>query len=243
MLGKALVISYSMAVKDKTTPVAHEGTSSFSFMTHGNSMILIMIPQAEDVLILVGGIVGGKAHLLNVPLGEGVPHFFCIACFHGSMRICMATMIDHLSLCKVSHMFVGNMPLICIGEEFFYGLPSWEVIHFILMTTWRWESFMDHENPHDCHHFYLEEAMDKQEGFHIDLPFFHDESDWVYSPRANFHIEEGLLEDITIAENSEQWWRLLDEEATREEGEILQHPCSFLRTSNILEGEAVIFLN
>ena len=88
------------------------------------SMLLIIIPQAKYVLIFVGGIVGGKAHLLNVPLGEGVPHSFCIACFHGSMRLCMATMIDHLSLCKVSHMFVGDMPLICIGEEFFYGLPG-----------------------------------------------------------------------------------------------------------------------
>ena len=96
---------------------------------------------------------------------------------------------------------------------------------------------MNHENPHDCHHFYLEKAMDQQEGSHNNLQLFHDESHWVYSPRANFHIEEGPLEDSTIAENSEQWWRLLNEEATREEEEILHHPCSFLRTSNIWEGE------
>ena len=102
---------------------------------------------------------------------------------------------------------------------------------------------MNHENPHDFHQFYLEEAMDQQEGFQKNLPFFHDESHWVYSPRAKLHIEEGPLEDRTIAENSEQWWRLLDEEATREEGDILQHPCSLLRTSNIWEGETVIFLN
>ena len=40
----------------------------------------------------------------------------------------------------------------------------------------------------------------------------------------NLHIDEGPLEDKNIAENSKQWWRLLDEEATREEGEILQYP-------------------
>ena len=132
-----------------------------SYLSHMvASILLIMIPQAEDVLIFVGGIVGGKAHLLNVPLGEGVHHSFFIACFNGSMRFCMATMIDHLSLCKVSHMFVGNMPLICFGEDFFYGFPSWEVIHFIWMIAWRWESFMDDEIPHDYHHFYLEDAMD-----------------------------------------------------------------------------------
>ena len=74
---------------------------------------------------------------------------------------------------------------------------------------------MNHEILHDCHHFYLEEAMDQQEGFHNNHPFFLDESHWVYSQKANLHIEEGPLEDRTIAENLEQWWRLLDEEATR----------------------------
>ena len=102
---------------------------------------------------------------------------------------------------------------------------------------------MDHENPHDFHHFYLEEAMDQQEGFHNNLPFPHDESPWVYSPKAKLHNEEGPLGGRTIAENLEQWWSLLDEEATREEGEVLQHPCSCLRKSNIWEGEIVMFLN
>ena len=85
--------------------------------------------------------------------------------------------------------------------------------------------------------------MDQQEGFHKNLPFLHDESPWVYSPKANLHIEEGLLGDRSIAKNLEQLRRLFDEEATREEGGVLQHPCSFLRTSNILEGETVMFLN
>ena len=116
-----------------------------SYLSHmAASILLVMIPQVEYVLIFVGGIVGGKAHLLNVPLGEGVPHSYCIACFHGSMRFGMATMMNHLSLCKVSHMLVGDMPLICIGEEIFYGFPSWEVIHLILMIAWGWVSFMDH---------------------------------------------------------------------------------------------------
>ena len=138
-------------------------------------------------------------------------------------------------------MLFRSMPLLGVGEDFFYGLPSWKVIQFIWMIAWRWEPFMNNGIPHDCHHFYLEEAMDQQEGFHIDLPFLHDESHWVYSPKANLHIEEGQWEDRTIAENLEQWWRLLDEGATREEGEILQHPFSCLRTSNNWEGETIIF--
>ena len=98
--------------------------------------------------------------MVGCVLMEGVSHSFCTTCFNGSMRYYMATMVDHLFLCEVSHMFVGDMPLLCIGEEFFYGLPSWEVMHFIWMIASRWEPFMDDETPHDCHHSYLEEAMD-----------------------------------------------------------------------------------
>ena len=206
------------------------------------SMIIIMVPYDENFLTL-GSMVGGEIHWWVVSLGKGSPHSFCTTCFHGSMRYCMATMIDHLPLCTLSHMFVGNMPLICTREDFFYGFPSWEVIHFIWRIAWRWESFMDDEIPHDCHHFYLEEAMDQQEGFHKNLPFLHDESPWVYLPKENLHIEGGPLGDKSIAESSEQWRRLFDEEATREEGEIFHHPCSCLRTSNIWEGKTVIFLN
>ena len=80
---------------------------------------------------------------------------------------------------------------------------------------------MNHEDPHDCHHFYLEEAMDQKEGFHNNLPFFHDESPWVYSPKANLYTWEEPLGDKGIVENLKQWWRLLDEEATREGGDLL----------------------
>ena len=135
-----------------------------------------------------------------------------------------------------------NIPLMSIWEEFFYELPSWEVIHFIWMIAWRWESFIDDGIPHDCHHFYLEEAINRQDGFHIDLPFFHDESHLVDRPKANLHVWEEPLGDIIIVENLKQWWRLLEEEAPRGVGEILQHPCSFLRTSKIWEGKTVIFL-
>ena len=54
-----------------------------------------------------------------------------------------------------------DMPLNDIGEDFFYGFPSWEVVYFIWMIAWGWETFMNHENPHDCHHLYLEGAMDQ----------------------------------------------------------------------------------
>ena len=77
----------------------------------------------------------------------------------------MATIVYHLFLYEVGHMIVWStwdMPLMIIWEELFYELPSWQVIHFIWMIAWRWESFIDDEIPHDFHHFYLEEAIDKQ---------------------------------------------------------------------------------
>ena len=124
------------------------------------SMILIMIQYVESDLA-IGSMFGGETHWWVVSLGKISPNSFCSTCFHGSMSYCMATMLDHLPLCGVSHNFVAKIPLICIGEGFFYGFPSWEVIHFIWMIAWRWESFMNHEIPHDFHHFYLEEAMDQ----------------------------------------------------------------------------------
>ena len=85
--------------------------------------------------------------------------------------------------------------------------------------------------------------MDQQEGFHIDLPLLHDESYLVYLPKATLHTWEEPLGGRIIVENLKQWWRLLNEESTRGGGEILQYPCSCLRTSNIWEGKTVIFLN
>ena len=158
----------------------------------------------------------------------------------------MATIIDHLFLYEVDHMIdwsTWDMPLIKNWEELYYELPSWEVIHFIWMIAWRWEPFIGNEVPHDCNHLYLEEAIDQQEGFHIDLPFFHDESHLVYPPKANLHIWEEPLGDIIVEEDLKQWWRLLDVEAPRGGGEILQHPFSCLRTSNIWEEKTIIFLN
>ena len=124
------------------------------------SMTLIMIPYAEIFLIFVWNMDGGKTHWLDVSLGKGISQTFCTTCFKGGMGCYMATMVDHLFLCEVSHMIVWDIPLISIWQEFFYEFPSWEVIHFIWMIAWIWESFIDDEIPHDYHHFYLEEAMD-----------------------------------------------------------------------------------
>ena len=180
--------------------------------------------------------IGGETHWLDVSFGEEIPHTFCTTCFKGSMGKGMATILDHLFLYEVGHMIVWStwdIPLMRIWEDIFYELPSWEVIHFIWMIAWRWEYFIGNEVPYDCHHFHLEESIEQQEGFHIDLPFFHDESHLFYPPKANLHIWEEPLGDRIIAKYLKQWWRLLDVEATREEGEILQHPCSCLRTSKI----------
>ena len=86
------------------------------------------------------------------------------------------------------------------------------------MIAWRWKTFIDGEIPHYDHHFYLDETMDQQEGFHIDLPLLHDESYLVYLPKATLNTWEEPLGDGIIAENLKQWRRLLKEEATRRRG-------------------------
>ena len=58
------------------------------------SMTLIMIPYAEDVLIVVGNMIGGETHWLDVSLGEEISHTFCTTCFKGSMGDDMATIVD-----------------------------------------------------------------------------------------------------------------------------------------------------
>ena len=50
------------------------------------SMISIMIPYVEDVLIFVGSMVGGEIHWLDVSFGEVISHTFCTTCFKGSME-------------------------------------------------------------------------------------------------------------------------------------------------------------
>ena len=154
----SFLILWQLRVKMRWLHMRKHLPSPLSYMAA--SMILIMIPYVENVLTL-GNMVGGEAHWWDVSLVEGVPHSFFTACFNGRMRYYMATMVYHLSPCEVGHMFVGDMPLLCIREEFFYGLPRWEVIHFISMIAWRWESFMNNGTPHDFHHLYLEEAMDQ----------------------------------------------------------------------------------
>ena len=139
---------------------------------------------------------------MDVSLGEEISHTLCTTCFKGSMGKDMATIVDLLFLYEVGHMAVWNtwdVPLMNLWEDIFYELPSWEVIHFIWMIAWRWESFIDDGIPHDCHHFYLEEAINQQEGFHIDLPFSHHDSHLVYPPKANFHIWEEPLGDRIVA--------------------------------------------
>ena len=127
------------------------------------SMVLLMIPHAEDVLIFVGGMVRGETHLLGVSLGEGSPHFFYTTCSKGSMRNYMATIAYYLFLYDVDHMFCWStwgMPLMRNWEDLFYGLPNWRVIHFIWMISWGREASIDVEIPHDCHNSSLVETME-----------------------------------------------------------------------------------
>ena len=129
-----------------------------------DSMTLILIPLVEDVLIFVENMVGGEINFLGVSLGEDIPYIFCTTCSKGSMGNYMATIVDHLFLYDVDHMFgwsTWSMPLMSHCEEPFYELPIWEVVHFLWMIAWRWKAFIDDEIPHDFHHFYLEKAMDQ----------------------------------------------------------------------------------
>ena len=209
-------------------------------------MILIMIPYVDVVLIFVGNMFGGETHWLDVSMGNEISHTFYASCFKGSMGDDMATTVDHLLLYEVGHVIfwsTWDMPLMNNWEELFYELPCWKVIHFIWMTPWRWEFLIGNEIPYACHQFYLEEAFEQQEGFHIDLPFSHNESHLVYPPKTNFQIWEEPLEDKKFVEYLKQSWRLLDEKAIRGGGDILQHPCSFLRIRNIWEGDTIMFLN
>ena len=131
-------------------------------------MISIMIPYAEYVLIFIGDMIGGEAHRLNVSFGKEISHTFCTTCFKGSMGKDMATILDLLFLYEVGHMdfwSTWDMPLMRIWEDLFYELPIWEVIHFIWMIAWRWESLIGNEISYACHHSYLEEAIGHQEGF------------------------------------------------------------------------------
>ena len=126
------------------------------------SMTLIVIPYVDDVLIFVGNMIGGKAHWLDVSMGEEISHTFYASCFKGSMGDGIVTTIYHLFLYEVGHMIAWNtwdMPVINIWVEFFYELPCWKVIHFIWMITWRWELLIGNEVPYVFHHSYLEEAI------------------------------------------------------------------------------------
>ena len=110
------------------------------------SMISIMIPYAEDVLVFFGSMIRGETHWLDVSFGEEISHTFCTTCFKGSMGNDMATIVDHLFLNEVDHMIVWStwdMPLMSNWEDIFYELPSWKVIQFIRMIAWRREASID----------------------------------------------------------------------------------------------------
>ena len=59
-------------------------------------------------------------------------------------------------------------------EDSFDELPR--MAHFIWMIAWVWEFLIGNEIPYAFHNSYLEEAIGQQEGFHFNLPPFHDVS-------------------------------------------------------------------
>ena len=107
-------------------------------------------------------------------------------------------------------------------KDFLDELPR--MAHFIWMIAWVWEYLIGNEIPYVFHHSYLEEAIGKQECFHIYLPFSHDESHLVYPPKANLDTWQEPLGGKIVVEYLKQWWRLFDEEATRGGGENFSQP-------------------
>ena len=116
------------------------------------SMTLIVIPYVDDVLIIVGDMIGGMTHWLDVSIGNETSH--TSSCFKGSMGHYMAAIVYHLFPYGVSHtidLSLWGEPLMSMWEEFFYELPFWKVIHFIWMIDWRLELHMGMEIPYIFH--------------------------------------------------------------------------------------------
>ena len=77
----------------------------------------------------------------------------------------------------------------------------------------------------------------------MDIPLFHDESHFDFSPKAYFYTWEEQLEDTLMRKHLVLWRNLSLEDATGGRGEALQfYPFSCLRKRNIWEGRTVIFL-
>ena len=76
------------------------------------------------------------------------------------------------------------------------------------------------------------------------IPLVHDGSHLDFSPKAYLYTWEEQLGDLLMRQHLVHWRNLTYEDATGGIGEALQfYPFSFLRTSNILEGKTIIFLN
>lgn len=99
----------------------------------------------------------------------------------------------------------------------FYEIPR--MAHFVWMIAWRFYFLIGVEAPNIYHLSCLREANGKLITLSIYLPFLHDVSCLVHSPKENLYSWE---ETYTL--------------------EVFQCPCSCLMTSNILEGMNLIFL-
>ena len=113
------------------------------------SMTLIVIPYVDDVLIIVGDMIGGMTHWLDVSIGNETSHTY--SCFRRIMGHYMAATIYHLFPYEVSHkidLSLWEKPFMSMCEDFFYELPFWKVIHFIWMIAWRLELHMGMKVPY-----------------------------------------------------------------------------------------------
>ena len=71
------------------------------------SIILIMVPYVDVVSILIGRMIRGETHWMDVSFGEENSHIFCSTCSKGSMGYDMATTTKHLSLYVEGHEIDG----------------------------------------------------------------------------------------------------------------------------------------
>ena len=103
--------------------------------------------------------------------------------------------------------------------------------HFIWMIAWVWKSLIGNNITHVHHHSYLEEVIGQQGGFLLHLPSFYDVSHMV------LQAWEETFEDRFVADNFEQWWRLLMRRPQDEEGRIFPLLIQLLEDKQHFGGE------
>ena len=129
-------------------------------------------------------------------------------------------------------------------EEIFHELPCWMLTHFLWMIALGWRLHMGMIIPNISQIPCLKKASIPHIVASMRITLVHDESHLDFSPKAYLYTREEQLGHLLMRQHLVHWRNLSYEDATGGRGEALQlYPYNCLRTSNILEGRTVIFLN